>query len=212
MQMLGVRNQRQKREQREGVRPPQRLHRAARPSHKKRRQVRCHQREDQQRNQPGLPGNLAQPFGPHQESPHKQAENADRAGDGEDGRKIKVQSPYAPCGIEKANAENRRAVVQRNQREGAERPEHQRMRHARKRPLANHLRLQQHLPDKVAHALADREEMKVRVFLRLENLSEDGPEAPPESVDRRCRQRDEQPSLPERKVPGLGQELAAGPS
>ena len=189
MQMLGMRNQRQKREQRDGVRPPQRLHRAARRRYEESCQVRCHQREDQERDQARTPRELAQPFSPHQKTPYKQPENPHRAGDGKDRRNIKVKSPHASRGIEEAKTKNHRTMVQRNQPEGAERPEHQGMRQTRKRPLANHLRLQQHLPDKVPHPLADREEMKIRISLRLQNFSEDRPEAPPESVDRRAGER-----------------------
>ena len=128
------------------------------------------------------------------------------------GRKIKVNSPHASRGIEKSNAQNRRAVVQRDQREGAERPEDQRMRHARKRPLANHFCLAQHLPDEIAHAFADGEEMKIRILFRLQNFAEDGPEAPPESVDRRAGQRDEQHLFPRSQSAGVRPELAADSS
>ena len=66
-------------------------------------------------------------------------------------------------------------MVQRDQRKGAEGPENERVGHAGQRPLANHLCLAQHLPDEVAHALADGEEMEVRVFLRLQDSLENGP-------------------------------------
>ena len=205
MQMLGVRNQRQKREQRYGVRPPQRLHCAGRARHEESRQVRCHQCEDQERNEARAPRKLAQPLGPHQKSPHKENGDACRAGDGKDRRKIEINSSHASRRIEEAKAENHRAVIQCNQREGAERPENESVRHAHERPLADHLRLQQHLPDEVPHPFADRKEMKIRIIFRLQNFSEDGPEAPPEPVDGGCRQGDEQTGLPERKVPRLGQ-------
>ena len=135
--------------------------------------------------------------------------DAHRASHGEDGGEIEIQSPHRPRGIEEAGSENRRAVVQRDQSKGAKRPEDQRMGHAGERPLADHLGLAQHLPNEIAHASADGEEVEVRVFFRLQDFAEDGPESPPEPVDRRGRQRHKQQPLPGSRSagarPGLGE-------
>ena len=120
--MLGMRNHRQKREQRERVRPPQGPRRPTCAVHKERRQIRGHQQKNQQRDQARTPRKLAQPPGPNQESPHKQPRNACRAGGGEGGREVEIQPSHAARRIEKRESEDRSAVVQRHQREGAERP------------------------------------------------------------------------------------------
>ena len=80
----------------------------------------------------------------------------------------------------------------------------------RQRPLADHLGLEHHFPDKIPHALADGEEMKVRVLFRLENFAEDWPESPPESVGRRGRQRDEKHFSPMEKCWGSARVGSAG--
>ena len=89
--MLGVRNQRQKREQRERVRPPERRDRRSRPADEERGQVGDHQHEDEQRDQAGFPRKLAEPLGSDKESADEESENPDRAGRREDRGEVKVE-------------------------------------------------------------------------------------------------------------------------
>ena len=103
MQMLGVRNQRQKCEQRERVRPPQHLHRAAlAPVTKNAARYVAISAKISRAISPDSQETSPSHLGWTRNLRDKQAENADRAGDGKDGRKIKVNSPYATCGIEEA--------------------------------------------------------------------------------------------------------------
>ena len=73
-------------------------------------------------------------------------DDAHRAGHSENRRKVEIESAHSPRRIEKAKPEDRRAVIQRDQRKGAERPEDQRVGKARQRPLADDLGLEASLP------------------------------------------------------------------
>ena len=183
--------------------------RAAAPvvRNKERCQVSDHQHEDQQRNQSRSPGNFAQPLGPRNEPPHKQSEDAHCAGRREQSGKIEIELPHSPCRIEKPKPENRCTVVQRDQREDAERPEDQRVRYARQRPFTNDFALEQHFEDKIPHSPADGEQMKARILFRLEDLRENRPESPPEA-ERATKPRGPQTDLaPMRKSGGVQQKL-----
>ena len=147
--MLGVGNERQKGQQRQRVQPPQHARRWADVGDKKRGQVCGHQREDQQGDEAGFPGKLlAQPFGTDEEAADEEAENADRAGQREDGGKVKVEAADRAVGREKADAEADGAVVERDQRKGAEGPEDESVRQTGERALANDFGLAEHLPER----------------------------------------------------------------
>ncbi len=82
--MLGVRDERQKDQQRQRVHPPEDAGGGAGVGDKERGQIGDHQHEDQQRNDAGFPGELcAQPSGADEKPADEEAENAGGAGHGE---------------------------------------------------------------------------------------------------------------------------------
>ncbi len=106
--MLGVRNERQKDQQRQRVNPPQRARRGAGIGDKERGQIGGHQNENQQRNHAGLLRELlAEPLGPNEEPADKEAENAGCAGKGKGGGKVEVEAAKSAGGIEEADSEDR---------------------------------------------------------------------------------------------------------
>ena len=97
------------------------------------------------------------------------------------------------------------AMVQRHQRKRAESPEDERMRKAGQRPLLNHLRLAQHLPEEVPYAPTQRKESEIGVFLRSENLLENRANRREKSSARAQRKRRENQPFCDCKVLRLGQ-------
>src|SRR5580704_9470714 len=106
MKMLGVRNERQESQQREGVCPPQGARSQACAVNKKRSKIRCHQREDQQRDPARLPGKLSEPPGPNKKPPNEEAGDAHGASQSKGCGKIKIHSSDASRGVEKSKAED----------------------------------------------------------------------------------------------------------
>ncbi len=206
VQVLGVGNDGQKDEQRQGVNPPQNQNRSPGAGDKKRGQVGDHQHEDQQGDEAGFPGELlAQPFGPDEEAADEQTENAAGAGQGKDCGKPEIESADRSRGIEKAESKRSSAMVQRNQHKGAEGPEDEGVGQAGRGPLADDFGLKKHLPDEVADALADGKEVKARVLFRFEDFVQDHAEAQPEGACRGYGQRSEEQSFCKREVQRLSQ-------
>ena len=107
----------------------------------------------------------AQPFRPDHKSPERQAGDRHRHRDREDGREAEIERSENAVPLEKAEAEAFREMIDRDQREHAESPEHQRVREARQRPLGNHFALQHHFPDEIRDAAAQRLKAEIRIFL-----------------------------------------------
>jgi hypothetical protein len=91
VQVLGVRDQRQEREQGERVQPPQDAGRGGRFGHEEGGQVSGHEGEDQEGDEAGFPGELfTEPLGADEEAADEEAEDADGAGQGEGGGEVEV--------------------------------------------------------------------------------------------------------------------------
>ncbi len=90
-------------------------------------------------------------------------------------------------------------MIQRHQRERAESPKHERMGDARKRPLANHLRLQQDFPDEIPHPFSQRTQPEIGVGLRLADLAKNLAEAQRKSARRTRQQHQKQDDFGRRK-------------
>src|SRR5581483_9490593 len=156
VQVLGMRDHRQKDEQRECVRPPESARRRTCVRHEESGEIRGHQCKDQQRNEARLPGEFAEPLRPHKEAANEEAENACCTSDSKEGGTVKGAATDATSRIEKAETKGSGAVIQRDQRKGAKGPEDQRMGEAGQRALADHLRLAHHLPEEIPRAFSDR--------------------------------------------------------
>ncbi len=126
-------------------------------------QVGGHEDEDEQGDEAGFPGELfAEPSGAEEEAADEEAEDADGAGSGEDGGEVEVEAANGAGGIEKGESEGVGAVVERDQRKGAEGPEDEGVGEAGERALADDFGLEEDFPDEVADALADGEEVEAR--------------------------------------------------
>ena len=94
----------------------------------------------------------------------------------------------APVEIEiargqKSRPESNRNVIQRDQREGAEPPEHEGVGQTRQRPLADDFGLEHHFPDQLANPWAHGKQRNIPVPLGCAYSAENCAEAPPESHD-----------------------------
>ncbi len=92
--MLGVGNDGQEDQQREGVQPPEHGNRRAARGHKEGGQVGGHQEKDQEGDEAGFPGELStEPARADQEPANEEAEDTDGAGQGKDCREAEVEAP-----------------------------------------------------------------------------------------------------------------------
>src|SRR6185437_7242479 len=145
-----------------------------------------------------------------EESPHKQPENAHRACRRERRCEIEVEAAEEARGIEKASPEPNGTVVERDQGEGAESPEDERVRQSRQRSLPNDLGLAEDLGEEIPCAPGDMVEVKARVLAGGENPAQDRPEAAPEQRQRSHNQKGENELLCDREVLWLGQRSVHG--
>ncbi len=103
-------------------------------------------------------------------------------------------------------------MIRGDQREYAESPEHQRVSHARQRPLGNHFPLQHHFPDEIGDPAAHRLDVKIGVFLGLQDNPPDFPKSPPKTKNGSCQQNEEQRPTPARTVGAPTASVAQGPT
>ena len=179
VQMLGMRDQGQKRKDRKRVRPPQQA--AGFPAIDESGEIRDHQQEDQQRDDTGFNGQRAQPFRPD----HKPAESQSGDPDGhryrEHGCYVEIERTEESGAVEKTEPHAFGEIIDGNQPENAKSPEHQRMGDARERPLGNHFPLQHHFPEEIADAARNWLEVKIGVFLGLPDHAPDFAKSPPKA-------------------------------
>ena len=113
----------------------------------------------------GFPGELfAEPPGAEEKATDEEADNADGAGSREDRSAVEIEAANGAGGIEKGDSEGVGAVVESDQRKGAEGPEDESMGKAGEWALVDDFGLEEDFPDEVADALGDREEVEGRVF------------------------------------------------
>src|SRR5260370_14298381 len=117
--MVGVRNQGKEYEERERVRPPQRLVVFAQPE---RREIGDHQGENEQRDEAGFVRDRAEPLGAKHEAPENETRDGKRDRDGERGGEVEVESSENSLAREEMQADALREVVDGDEREGAESP------------------------------------------------------------------------------------------
>ena len=149
VQVLGVRDQRQKRQQRDGVQPPIRARRRGGFLHPEPRQVGDHQDENEQRDDAGFRRDFAQPDGARDEAADGQAGDGDRHKHGPHGHESEIGFAESAFAAKKRQAETGGNVVDGDQRERTEAPEDEGVREAGQRTLPDHFPLQQHFPDEL---------------------------------------------------------------
>jgi len=185
MKVLGMRDQRKESEQGESMGPPKNSSEGISVGDEEGGQVGGHEREDQQGDEAGFPGELfAEPFGSNEKAANEEAEDSHGAGQCESGGEVEIDASDGAVGREKPDAEADRAVVKRDQGEGQEGPEYEGVGEAREWAFADDFGLAKHLPEEVPGALADGEEVKAGVFFRFEDFVEDHTEAAPEEIGR----------------------------
>ena len=97
--MLGVGNDGQEDQQREGMQPPEHGNRRAARGHKEGREVSDHQKEDEKCNEARFPGELcAKPARADKEPAHEEAKDADGTGQGKDCGEPEVEAPKETFG------------------------------------------------------------------------------------------------------------------
>ncbi len=183
VQMLGVRDQRQENEKRERVRPPKRS--ALLAARQEGQQIGDHQQEDQQRDEAGFVRHRAEPFRPDHQAAERQARDGDRHGDGENRGQREVDSAEHAVAGEQLDMHALGEMVDGDEREGAEAPEHERVRESGQRALADHFALQQNFPDEVADAPAHGLNAELGILLGSEHGAPDFSESQPEAGSRR---------------------------
>ncbi len=201
VQVLGVRNQWQEDQQRQGVRPPENAGRDSSVGCEERCQVGCHQEEDQ----PGdyarfVGGLLTEPTRAYEKATNKQAQNADSAGDGESRGEVEVEASDEARRGKKTDTEPDRCMIQGDQGECQKSPEDEGVGQAGKWPLLNHLGLAEDLGEEVPGAAAHVSQVKARVFFGLEDLVENGAKTAPEEQAGNDRQGGEDEFLHEGEV------------
>lgn len=187
VEVLGVGDERQKGEQGKGVNPPEEPCGGAGIGDKERSQIGGHEEEDQQGDDAGRPRQLCpEPPGPDEETADEEAGDADGAGESKSGHYVEIEAADVACGVEKTQAEDDGAMVESDQRKGAEGPEDGGVGKTWKQALANDFGLAKDLPYEVPHALAEGEDAEAGVLFGFEDFTEDGTEAAPEKRGRGC--------------------------
>ena len=166
MEVLGVRDDGQKDEQRKSVQPPEKSRGGGTVCGEKCGQVGGHEGEDEQGDKAGFPGEfLAKPYGADDEAADEEAENSDGAGGGEDCCEPEIKSADLTRGIEEADSEDCGAMVDRDECKGAEGPEDEGVGQAGGGALTDDFGLEEHFEYEIANARGEREEMEAGVFL-----------------------------------------------
>src|SRR5579883_1441785 len=118
------------------------------------RQIRDHQGEDQPGDDARFRRDLTEPLGLYREPADEQARDRHRDGYGPHRDEREIEPAEAGFVRKKRRVETGGDVVDGDESEGAESPKHERVREPGRRPLADHLALQHHLPKEIADAPA----------------------------------------------------------
>lgn len=161
------------------MRPPQDV--ILFPARDERRKVSRHQEKDQESDEAGFVGDfLAQPARPHEKAANEESCDADRDPDGERGGEPEVAAARPCIAMQKAEVRRLRKVIDGDERERTEAPEHEGVRQARKGALPNYFALQQDFPDEIADTPADRTYREVGIVFRGLDITPDLAEPYPE--------------------------------
>ena len=193
VQVLGMRNERQKDQDTKRMGPPESACHGRSGRNGEGREVGDHQREDEERNHAGFVGDLSsQPYRTHEEAAYKESGDGDRYQQREDRSKPEVEATNVAIGIEEAKPEAGREVVQRDESEGEEAPEDEGVCEAGKRALLDDLGLAEHLPEEVPDPPADRSDVEVGILPSRKDVPQDageaGEEADQRKHDKQCKQ------------------------
>src|SRR5581483_59248 len=169
VQVFGVRNQRKKGQQADGVQPPidASAHRTL--AIPEAAEVRNHQGENQEGDESRFGRHGAQPFRLHQESADEQPGNRYGDGDRPDRDEAEIEAAERALVREEGETESGSEVIQGDQREGAESPEDEGMRKSGKRPLLDDLALRHDFPKELADARTQRRDGEIRRLARASN-------------------------------------------
>lgn len=184
VQVLSVRDQRKKNEERESVNPPEGEGCGAGFWDEEGGEVGRHEGEDEEGDEAGFIRKMsAEPDGADEEAADEKIENAEGASDGEKRGEVKVKASEEAGGGEETGSESYGAMVDRDEREGEKAPKDKGMSESGDGALANDFGLKQNLRDELPNAPSDGSEMEVDVFLGGEDFAEDDAEAAPEEAE-----------------------------
>src|SRR6185312_9817706 len=161
MQMLRMRDQRQKSEQSACVNPPEDTAGGGgfwNPPH---RHVGDHQHENQKSNDAGLVRQRLQPLWPDEKTAYEEAGDPNGHQRREPERKPPIKRSESSVAIEKRMSESRCHVIRRNQCKRTESPKHKRMRQTRQRAFFDHFCLAKHFPEEIPNPLPDWPNMEI---------------------------------------------------
>ena len=126
----------------------------------------------------------SQPDGTDDEAADRESRDGDGHSHGENGDEIVIGRPEGALAREHGKAEAGGEMIECNQGEGAEAPEHEGVGESGERALANDFALQQDLPHKLADARPERLDMKVGIGARAADDGHDSAKSAPEQGDR----------------------------